>query len=913
MGHCTCVSSLPCVYMSDCCIKDLGKCPNKRFRCLFSPEQNLKTITTRNDTAKNNKPNNNQLNTNNSNYITDKNLALPTTSYLLNTISNFESQNLSMNILLNYKDKEMLYNTLHSHFLFKAFIVDVFNIEMLLAKFSRVINFETEKDVFIQGSKGNNYYCVLYGKVELTQRNVDNMTFVDQYDTFGEMNLIDNEHVALYSARCISKTVLLEITKSNYDKMKLNYKNTNNNNNITTIDNECSRIFTDIPLFRNLEPQIISYIKQFSYVNEDESINSNKIGICGIFDKDISNVYFPICYNKKTFYVISKKAFIELFGINYTITLILPLFKKCFLNNTFFNSFFSENILYQVLQVFTRKKYPMNTMLYSSKDERKLIILLEGCLSKNRKPITTDEVIGWQYIACQEKENESNMDYYANVDSYVIECDWDKIKFIMKNINGIIIQRVKMLRYSEMLREIDESLIIDIAMMVNIITLKSNNILDVSNTKLFFVIEGEIALIKQCNTSTPNAIDKQIRIYSKSNCIEQFHQLSIDNVTYVYKAISDEVILYTISNKYYNYLLNKDRGINDYLLHKRSIEKANLLLSDLYYLNDIQSLPGYSVVHDGTDIYTVFKYPKTKSNIAKINSSLTATTQIDHIFIKKIVTYLESKHYIIILYPCYYNLTSLSMYIKQNSNYTQSNYNAININKNHSILFYAVSLSAIMDYLHKKKFLFRNLCAENIHIDSKGYIKLTNFTYAKYIGNCNTNNNKTQTINNENILCLAPEVLNGEQYSFPSDYWSIGICLYFLFYEKYPYGNNNSELKSPMDLFDEIVKKKLTFPHCDFKLKPLLDGLLKKDTKLRISSIDKIKELDCMGDFPFDDVLTGKTKAPFIPKTREIDVEYNIEDMDKKYETYLDNKYLIDKNKLVGVEWDWERKWLNDD
>ena len=74
-----------------------------------------------------------------------------------------------------------------------------------------------------------------------------------------------------------------------------------------------------------------------------------------------------------------------------------------------------------------------------------------------------------------------------------------------------------------------------------------------------------------------------------------------------------------------------------------------------------------------------------------------------------------------------------------------------------------------------------------------------------------------------------------------------------------------------------ILKKKLTFPHCDFKLKPLLDGLLKKDTKLRISSIDKIKELDCMGDFPFDDVLTGKTKAPFIPKTREIDVEYNIE------------------------------------
>ena len=742
---------------------------------------------------------------------------------------------------------------------------------------------------------------------------------INQYDTFGEMNLLDNEHAALYSARCVSKTVLLEITKSNYDKMKSNSNNNNDNNTdnngITAIDNECSRIFTDIPLFRNIDPQIISYIKRFSYVNEYESLNPTNTGIYNIFDRNITHVYFPLSHNKNAFYVINKKAFVELFGINYTHTLMLPLFKKCFLNNTFFTSFFSESILYQVLQVFTRKKYPVNTMLYSSKEERKLIILLDGCLSKNRKQITSDEVIGWQYIACQEKENESNMDYYANVDSYVIECEWDKLKVIMKNVNAVIIHRMKMLRYSEMLREIHESLIIDIAMMVNVITLKLNDILDVLSTKLFFVIEGEVALIRQSNNNnTSNLTHKQIRIYSKSNCIEQFHQLSVGNATYVYKAISDEVVLYAIPDKYYNYLLNKERGINDFLLHKRSIEKANLLLSDLYYLNDIQNLPGYSVVHDGTEIYTAFKYPKTKNNIAKINASLTATTQIDHIFIKKIVTYLESKHYIIILYPSYYNLTSLSMYIKHNSNYTQSNYNAININKNHSILFYAVSLSAIMDYLHKKHFLFRNLCADNIHIDSKGYIKLTNFTYAKCMQNYdnNSNSNATQTINDDNMFCLAPEVLKGERYSFPSDYWSIGVCLYFLFYEKYPYGNNG-ELKSPMELFDEIVKRKLTFPHCDFKLKPLLDGLLKKDAKIRISSIDRIKELDCMGDFPFDDVLTGKTKAPFIPKTREIDVGYNIEDMDKKYEVYLDNKYLVDKNKLIGVEWDWERKWLNDD
>ena len=51
---------------------------------------------------------------------------------------------------------------------------------------------------------------------------------------------------------------------------------------------------------------------------------------------------------------------------------------------------------------------------------------------------------------------------------------------------------------------------------------------------------------------------------------------------------------------------------------------------------------------------------------------------------------------------------------------------------------------------------------------------------------------------------IAPEIILGKGYSFGSDYWSIGICMYEIFYGTPPFG---SESKDVIQIYQEILQK----------------------------------------------------------------------------------------------------------
>jgi cGMP-dependent protein kinase len=56
---------------------------------------------------------------------------------------------------------------------------------------------------------------------------------------------------------------------------------------------------------------------------------------------------------------------------------------------------------------------------------------------------------------------------------------------------------------------------------------------------------------------------------------------------------------------------------------------------------------------------------------------------------------------------------------------------------------------------------------------------------------------------------MAPEVLKGKCYSLSCDFWSIGICMYEIFYGYCPFGKG---AKDVMDIYQEIIYKDLYFP-----------------------------------------------------------------------------------------------------
>ena len=76
--------------------------------------------------------------------------------------------------------------------------------------------------------------------------------------------------------------------------------------------------------------------------------------------------------------------------------------------------------------------------------------------------------------------------------------------------------------------------------------------------------------------------------------------------------------------------------------------------------------------------------------------------------------------------------------------------------------FYSAQVSLMFEYMHSKNIVYRDLKPENLLIDGKGYLKLTDFGFAKIV------ESRTYT------LCgtpeyLAPEILQNKGHSKPVD------------------------------------------------------------------------------------------------------------------------------------------------
>ena len=94
-----------------------------------------------------------------------------------------------------------------------------------------------------------------------------------------------------------------------------------------------------------------------------------------------------------------------------------------------------------------------------------------------------------------------------------------------------------------------------------------------------------------------------------------------------------------------------------------------------------------------------------------------------------------------------------------------------NLFPNDVALFYITEIVLALEYLHKQKIAYRDLKPENLLVAADGHMKITDFGFAKQIGD------RTFT------LCgtpeyLAPEIIMSIGHNHGVDWWALGILIF---------------------------------------------------------------------------------------------------------------------------------------
>eukprot|EP01080_Neovahlkampfia_damariscottae_P010288 gene10288-2705_t len=118
-----------------------------------------------------------------------------------------------------------------------------------------------------------------------------------------------------------------------------------------------------------------------------------------------------------------------------------------------------------------------------------------------------------------------------------------------------------------------------------------------------------------------------------------------------------------------------------------------------------------------------------------------------------------------------------------------------------------------LDYLHNdRKTIHRDLKPHNILVDSQGHIKIADFGAAGIDQSEESNEKEIRKTFIGSEAYMSPERLLGDDYSFPSDVWSLGVIVGYMSFGQFPFNlKDNSETGNNMFGLLKLVKEPIKF------------------------------------------------------------------------------------------------------
>ena len=181
--------------------------------------------------------------------------------------------------------------------------------------------------------------------------------------------------------------------------------------------------------------------------------------------------------------------------------------------------------------------------------------------------------------------------------------------------------------------------------------------------------------------------------------------------------------------------------------------------------------------------------------------------------------------------------------------------------------FFIACMVHALSYVHENNVIHRDVKPENLILDDKGYVHLTDFGIAKE----NKGDNSSETSGTPGYM--SPEVILGIGHSFSVDYYAIGVIGFEFMTGKRPYiGKTRREIKEQMFKKQARINKNKLEKEWSLDSMDFINRLIERKPELRLGSKSGIKELKdhfWLRYYPWKKKKKKSLPGPFIPEKRK--------------------------------------------
>ena len=800
-------------------------------------------------------------------------------------IKDEDLSNINLNHIMSEEEENQIRKSLRNHFVFKDITQDVLNLVI-----NELIYCPFKKDTIIykEGDEGNFFYIICSGSVEAKEKGNFKKKYI-QWECFGELSLITQnkreetiiclEDVSVFTIDGVSFRDIQKRINEKILKERFNFLNT-------------------ISIFESLDNiskyNVAQKIKLKEFKVNEEIIHKGDVGdnlyiikdglvSCRIGIKEIrklsNNDYFGqnailidvkrgmdiIAIQKTLCYELSRNDLKDALGKDYIDVILYCFFRNSVDKSDYLKIIFNENILQEIFKNFKIKIYSKGEKIYqpSSQDKlkinnKRMIVVIEGSIYKESNDELIAEkgkIIGEEIF--KDYNNTLPEDLIAHPDCISLEASILSLSKVMKiDLNQEkplnLINRIGKLKKLSLFKNLSEKTLELVASKLKKVKFDENKIIvneDTIGDTFYLISKGRVRITK-------NGI--YIRDLDSGNCFGE-NVLLLSDVKRTATVISiDKVVCYVLSKSDFDIIL-EDKTMKKYLLKKFALQDTSITLKDLHYIKFLGKgkFGSVSLVHNHKNIYAIKAISRKSVEKQKILAKYFVNERrvmlsLDHPFIIKMVKSMKNDLFCFLLIE-YVEGKSLDDYLssrmqKKNIFETQ---------------FYIGSMLLMLEYLQKKFIAHRDIKPANIMIDTNGYLKMIDFGTAKVL------TDYTSTVIGTPHY-IAPEILQGKGYSLSCDFWSVGICMYEIFYGIYPFGNSANEV---IEIYKEILYKDISFPNDNAKftnLNNFCKDLLNKKVNLRICNVSNLKTKSFFDNFDFEELKDFKIQPPFLPTSNDL-------------------------------------------